>query len=1030
MLTPIQVKQEYGALFSACEQISDSILRFTRTEGREPFAIYYVDLSDGIPTTSETLTKYLDEIIGPRYFTSPASLQWNTYLYFVLSSTRLRDPNLQEPIQTIQSDKTYARKFVVSDERFGASLYPPLIQPTSGNLGINVLAKWTDILNQAGLEKSIFTKDSWPQRLAQIDSSMARPSTGRSSSVQKHQLGQEPFIRSLQLTKFRSFPIQREFRFGSVNLIRGVNGSGKTSLLEAVELLYCGKHKRNPQPASAYELDATFENGRTEKATERRKGSTFRDRNLDWYGQPELKTSDLYQSFSQFNFFNADAAVSLASAKAGEEIVDDLSKLLVGPDASKTWDDIGRLSDGVATELRSLRREEKVEKTDLTNLDSRLLEVRAVRQESDTIYEQLRAMTSRLGWAPTAESKEALASELVASLSELASVVQTAVNLTWASPPVSIQTLTDYGATSTNVANSVATDLRRLVEIRRARSTREEAIKRDRESVEQISKAMHLLEAGVGDHETSREKLENELSSHLALTLGHRSMNLNALPVVEFESELASYVGKANSMRREAEELLSSARRAYENFTTAKNESANLAQQLRLVAAKLIELGRPDQCPLCHTQFGPGQLAQYINSGVDENLESLARSLSDKVRSCEVEGNTAKSLSDTAAWLALFCRRAGLPANASVRDALGAANRAIATLAEIQEKLDSINTTIDSLRSQGLSTAELERVTFRLQELGYPQAVSSTKMASELMGFINDNLTTLLMTQQTEQSTEQGLQRDVEQKLSLVEANMDDIQKTFSRLRERISTTERVRSKIAEFSTRFPWPKERPLSELLIETDSIRRVASELQSSITRESQARVSYEGLAKEKQLHQQKLVALQLRLKKWEDADSALNQIKEKYSLTSAIENALARNRQSIEAIFLHIHAPAEFRGLGSSYTTLTRTNDGGQASLTEISSGQRAAFALSVFLAQNAQLTLAPPIILMDDPIAHVDDLNSLSFLDYLREIALTNKRQIFFATADEKIAALFERKFDFLGSGRFRQFDLQRGSAAY
>jgi len=55
-------------------------------------------------------------------------------------------------------------------------------------------------------------------------------------------------------------------------------------------------------------------------------------------------------------------------------------------------------------------------------------------------------------------------------------------------------------------------------------------------------------------------------------------------------------------------------------------------------------------------------------------------------------------------------------------------------------------------------------------------------------------------------------------------------------------------------------------------------------------------------------------------------------------------------------------------------------------------------LSIFLAQNAQLMSAPPFILIDDPIAHVDDLNSLSFLDYLRDVALTGRRQIFFASA--------------------------------
>ena len=101
------------------------------------------------------------------------------------------------------------------------------------------------------------------------------------------------------------------------------------------------------------------------------------------------------------------------------------------------------------------------------------------------------------------------------------------------------------------------------------------------------------------------------------------------------------------------------------------------------------------------------------------------------------------------------------------------------------------------------------------------------------------------------------------------------------------------------------------------------------------------------------------------------------------------------------------------------------DSGEAKLSEISTGQRAAFALSIFLAQNAQLTVAPPVVLIDDPIAHVDDMNSLSFLDYLRDVVLTGRRQIFFATANGKLATLFERKFDFLGAEGFRRFDLRR-----
>jgi len=77
--------------------------------------------------------------------------------------------------------------------------------------------------------------------------------------------------------------------------------------------------------------------------------------------------------------------------------------------------------------------------------------------------------------------------------------------------------------------------------------------------------------------------------------------------------------------------------------------------------------------------------------------------------------------------------------------------------------------------------------------------------------------------------------------------------------------------------------------------------------------------------------------------------------------------------------------------------------------QVSTGQRAALALSIFLALNDRAKSAPPIILIDDSVAHVDDLNTLSFLDYLRELGLRRRKQLFFATTDIRLAALFQRK---------------------
>ena len=88
------------------------------------------------------------------------------------------------------------------------------------------------------------------------------------------------------------------------------------------------------------------------------------------------------------------------------------------------------------------------------------------------------------------------------------------------------------------------------------------------------------------------------------------------------------------------------------------------------------------------------------------------------------------------------------------------------------------------------------------------------------------------------------------------------------------------------------------------------------------------------------------------------------------------------------------------------------------LVKISTGQRSALALSIFLALNKKLKRGPNVLLFDDPVTYIDDLNILSFLDYLRELVIQENRQLYFVTANQKLGGLFQKKFAFLGD----QFD--------
>ena len=94
------------------------------------------------------------------------------------------------------------------------------------------------------------------------------------------------------------------------------------------------------------------------------------------------------------------------------------------------------------------------------------------------------------------------------------------------------------------------------------------------------------------------------------------------------------------------------------------------------------------------------------------------------------------------------------------------------------------------------------------------------------------------------------------------------------------------------------------------------------------------------------------------------------------------------------------------------------------INEISTGQRAALALSIFISLNRQLKNGPNLMIFDDPISHIDDLNALSFLDFLRFFILKEDRQIFFATANARLASLFEKKFEFLEND-FQKWEIKR-----
>lgn len=180
------------------------------------------------------------------------------------------------------------------------------------------------------------------------------------------------------------------------------------------------------------------------------------------------------------------------------------------------------------------------------------------------------------------------------------------------------------------------------------------------------------------------------------------------------------------------------------------------------------------------------------------------------------------------------------------------------------------------------------------------------------------------------------LQQILDASLGEESSDIQGLNRALSQLKERLASTESLLARLGEFFSSFGFSVQKPIAALVVEAESIRKVAVELQAALGREKQAIATYAESTKRKEDLERQVAALRPRVNRLAEVHATLESLKNEHSLKSAMEFALQQNRTAVERIFSRIHSPSEFRGLGSDWTTLVR-KDGSEASLKEISTG---------------------------------------------------------------------------------------------
>ena len=1030
MATVEAVRSVIAERYQNVREVSEGVFKGELVHQGKPYAVAFWDLSDSIVERSADLKHFQEGLVGPEFFSADGDLRWNNYLFFLAGPRSVASDDFLKAKTHIEADRHFARKFVLDGDelvqRLKVSAEPdqaesaPLVDP--GDI-------WARMLRDASLG-TLLLQPPRSTAVTQVisgsafkDEVLAPPArAGTKSDL----LGRK-WLRRLSISSFRKIHTGSSFDFASVNLIIGANGTGKTSLLEAIEGLYCGRVRRDP---STFVLGVTgyLDNGKggldPVKATTTT--ATLKARNAAWYRRSDFQVSGISQGFARFNFLDTDAAFRLSASDDPAEIKDDLGKLLVGPESAKLWDYLGKVNDDLKPRLRSATERIPVLKRSADLLEQEVARLRAVPSEATTLVKAYSAALTELGvdWKSVegAGLDDAQHSQLI-SLRQSATSIQSLVSAT----PITRQVIEQRTELLAH-AFADASERRKLHDdsLRKAADALQ-ALQSSRSLAEKLKDWQKIQAADIPVRSATLNAAET------ALRDSTRQVNGVAAEVVD--ADLAEY---ANLPHQDAQALVKTRLElALAAVTTAEGDlkrSVDLGQSLEALRRDLHDAAvalvqKNDEwhrCPVCHVPHEPVELQRAFDRLIEGDVEKATASLRRNVQVARAQAERERRFAATVASLARYLNNLSQPGAAPC---IELQSRLKEDLQEHARLLDLVTTLGDERTASIRLGLDWSGWQPKLQELlrFLPE--------SDLQG--DDGLATAL-TQLAHRDAElsrvvsvevgrrDALNSGMQDLSNLVAVPLDGLTppQRVPVIERELASARQAQSAFNALAGQLPLLEQQTVEWAESKISACILAFERAKHALMGDQTAQATIKSKIEEHDKAKSALESTKVERGRLEKACGVLTALTEKASLDQMTAQAFTSIRDKVSSIFARIHAPSEYElGEFTSGGLVVRRDGQAAHQVHQVSTGQRAALALSIFLALNDSADSAPPVVLIDDPVAHVDDLNALSFLDYLRDVALSGKRQIFFATADVRLAALFQRKFEFLGRDHFRKIVL-------
>ena len=962
----------------------------------------------------ESFYQFEKRFFSKYFFREDTDLKWNYYLILIIEENTEEDALCQ-----LENDDKFLRKLVMTTKEFDIYLGHGGTRPKDGKediTGIDTYGEWQRNLSSLKLE-GILTYSYESSKVADyIDKGtgirlQGRPISNWNTTENKSSKYLVEQIDCLSLKKFREHCLQdnTELSLSRVNLFSGGNGSGKSSLCSAIEYAMTGEISGKSEEGAAF-VKIKNREGKQEILKSEVPSKEKRELDRLWYGTTTTAHKSLLNKhFHVFNYLGLEASREYIS---GLEINELVKNVLFGTEVTEAEKKMQRYGMEFADRKKTYDKQVKEITAEIGKYAGRIEEIEELPKA------EILRLLQRLGYKKYIEADVAMKDDVfLEKYSELCAQYQKTAEqfLQLCNEKENGMWMTQQKATWQMKREKHQLYRENEENCSNLRQKLENAKRLKKEYSEKLSKVDNLYHGGEGmdgdfPNQWSFRELDNAYRQNSMKKDELLRWFENYQNISYVQEDIAQLEGKIELQEAEIRKI----RHSIEVISKEIEVQKRLKDSLDVVMQEIYSLSEryinlqpgASRCPVCGANHKDRTalteaLKKHKKYEEADNraFRLLLDSRAEKEQALKDQMNVLQEITGR-----METARKKQHAIAYVRDMLGISQNTCGEEIEkiAREELKRLQTWMEQrARAWDYAKTVLGSTEFVEYDGSLEWMEYLHKTAQELIGKIES---------ETGQIKEWEMQ---EQELIRQLAEEDSVFPTdrWKEFQVKMSAYEDL---ILEWDIAIDMP-------LLQWTKEFGRFGQSVEYARDIHRRQKQYTEGRAYIDKLQKDKN-QLEEKSKRCEEAYSLISSQKK---LEDIMMDFLLENAKQIELFFKILHRPKEFGilNINDGKISIVRNSNGSVVESTHMSTGQRMALAFSIMITLHRNAPNAPGFLMLDEPVANLDDMHVLNLIDLLRELAM-NGTQIIITTADRQMAKYLRRKFSFF-QNEYTHYELIR-----